>query len=667
MSNLSAPSTASTTMPQISGTVHGGQQPVTGATIQLYAANMTTDVGASTPLLTSAVTTDSNGNFTITGDYGTCPVTNPPVYLVSSGGNPGLMGSVNNTDIVLMASLGLCNTLTSSTFVNINEFSTVGMTYLLGSFMQDSTHIGASPTNPGGMVSYFTSAATFNNDPSGLSGSTQLISLEFNTFSDILAACVNTSGGASGSSTPCGKLLTLTGAADTSTASLAMTQNPTNNASGLYALITGTPPFQPYYAGVPSDFSTTVGFSIPLTERAAALDSNGHIWLYTGGFTYNAVTNTSTDVQGVITVYDGSFTQLFTVSPGPGGLYYPDTLVADASGHVFAVNANNTISEFNSTGGAISPTGGWSTGVATVFTGTGTGDNYQISSAQAGPVKIDSAGNIWGKTSTGTCYFEMNSGGTVITPTGGTACATLGGSITGKAAAPDGSGNVWAEGSSSIVKINSSGNVAVTAPTSTGCFSPSAAQYMSTNGLLYDYVHGQVWGYSYTGAGAITDSGSAVFCDASSSTIPAIAPPAFSLFTTGSSVSLNSLQINSAALDGAGNLWFTTNGIFASGTATSITTFNGTVNHSAWLGEISPSGAILSPFNPGAGIYGYQPAGLGMNVSASVTGGSAVVTTNDPSISIAGIDSAGNIWATDTYTRRVLKISGLATANTLNY
>jgi hypothetical protein len=421
---------------------------------------------------------------------------------------------------------------------------------------------------------------------------------------------------------------------------------------------------------VPSDFSTTAGYLIPANERAAALDSNGHIWLYTGGWTYNTVTNTSTDVQAVITVYDGNFNQLFTVSPGTGGLYYPDTLAADASGHVFAVNANNTISEFNSTGGAISPSGGWSTGVATVFTGTGTGDSYQTSSAEVGPIKIDSAGNIWGKTSTGNCYFEMTSGpsgGTMITPTGGTGCATLGGSITGKAAAPDGLGNLWAEGFSSIAEINSAGNVAATAPTSTGCFSPSSAEYTSTNGLLYDYVHGQVWGYSDTGAGAITDSGSTVFCDASSSTIPAIVPPAFSLFTTGNSVSLNGLEINSATLDGAGNLWFTTNGVFATGTATSSTTFNGAVSNSAWLGEISPSGVILSPFNPGAGIYGYRPAGLGMNVSASVTGGTSAVTTNDPSMSIVGVDNAGNIWATDTYTRRVIKITGMATPNTVNY
>jgi hypothetical protein len=85
------------------------------------------------------------------------------------------------------------------------------------------------------------------------------------------------------------------------------------------------------------------------------------------------------------------------------------------------------------------------------------------------------------------------------------------------------------------------------------------------------------------------------------------------------------------------------------------------------LGEISPSGAVLSPFNAGANTYGYQPTGLGMNVSANVTGQIAVFSPNS-SMGLLGIDNAGNIWAIDaTYTRRVLKISGLATANTLNY
>ena len=176
MGDLQSPAPAPSGLPHISGVVHGGQSPISGAAIQLYAANMTADLGVSAPLLTSTVTTANDGTFSITGKY-TCPTTNPPVYLVSTGGNPGLGGSVNNTDIVLMASLGLCSTLTNSTYVVINEFSTVGMAYLVAPFMQDATHIGASPTNFGAMPFWFTSAAGFNNDPYGLASASSLVGL----------------------------------------------------------------------------------------------------------------------------------------------------------------------------------------------------------------------------------------------------------------------------------------------------------------------------------------------------------------------------------------------------------------------------------------------------------------------------------------------------------
>src|ERR1700756_3837028 len=54
---------------QLHGRVHGGQQPVVGATVQLYAAGTAGYGSSATPLLTSAVTTDPTGSFSITGDY----------------------------------------------------------------------------------------------------------------------------------------------------------------------------------------------------------------------------------------------------------------------------------------------------------------------------------------------------------------------------------------------------------------------------------------------------------------------------------------------------------------------------------------------------------------------------------------------------------------------
>src|SRR5258707_8469010 len=49
--------------------VHGGQQPVSGGTLQLYAVGTTGDGSPATPLLTQAVTSAANGIFDITGLY----------------------------------------------------------------------------------------------------------------------------------------------------------------------------------------------------------------------------------------------------------------------------------------------------------------------------------------------------------------------------------------------------------------------------------------------------------------------------------------------------------------------------------------------------------------------------------------------------------------------
>ncbi len=71
---------------QLEGFVHGGQQPIVGATIQLWAAGTSADQSAATPLI-SSVLTGSAGQFSITGLY-TCPTIQSEVYLTATGGQP---------------------------------------------------------------------------------------------------------------------------------------------------------------------------------------------------------------------------------------------------------------------------------------------------------------------------------------------------------------------------------------------------------------------------------------------------------------------------------------------------------------------------------------------------------------------------------------------------
>jgi hypothetical protein len=98
------------------GRVMGGQQPVSGATIQLYAVGTSGDGSMATPLLPVAnpVTSDANGNFSFGGQYSCANATE--VYLVATGGNPGLQPTAQvpmptNPNLALMAALGPCTSL----------------------------------------------------------------------------------------------------------------------------------------------------------------------------------------------------------------------------------------------------------------------------------------------------------------------------------------------------------------------------------------------------------------------------------------------------------------------------------------------------------------------------------------------------------------------------
>ena len=103
----------------LSGRILGGQQPIGGSALQLYAAGSSTYGSASTPLLTTSVFSDANGSFNITGDYSCASVTTP-VYLVARGGTPGGNGSPGNTASTLIAALGTCSDLSASTHIRIS-------------------------------------------------------------------------------------------------------------------------------------------------------------------------------------------------------------------------------------------------------------------------------------------------------------------------------------------------------------------------------------------------------------------------------------------------------------------------------------------------------------------------------------------------------------------
>ena len=73
-----------------------------------------------------------------------------------------------------------------------------------------------------------------------------------------------------------------------------------------------------------------------------------------------------------------------------------------------------------------------------------------------------------------------------------------------------------------------------------------------------------------------------------------------------------------------------------------------------------------APYNATTKVYGLQPSGVGINGSATSTNGRLSPVGNE-SGSLLGVDVLGNIWAVDLLNNHIIKITGLATANTVNY
>jgi trimeric autotransporter adhesin len=245
-----------------SGSVHGGQQPVVGASIQLYTVGTTADGSAATPLLTTTVTSDSTGSFTITGLYSCTSATE--VYIVATGGNPGL--STANPNIALMAAVGPCSSLTLSTFISINELTTVAAVAALAPYMSSISAIGSSSNDTSSLAAAFKLANEFVNTTTGSApgtgipaGSTDPVA-ELNTLADIVSACINSTGGTAGDGSLCGQFFSLTTVSpnaaptDTITALINLANDPTQNTSALFALTPPTPPFQPTLTSAPSSF-----------------------------------------------------------------------------------------------------------------------------------------------------------------------------------------------------------------------------------------------------------------------------------------------------------------------------------------------------------------------------------------------------------------------------
>lgn len=528
----------------ISGNVYGGQTPLSGANVYLYATGSSGYGVGATSLLngSGAVTTNSSGAFNIAGAY-TCPSASTQVYAVAVGGDAG--GGANSST-VLMSAFGNCGDVGSKHIV-LNEATTVASVYALAQFMTPgSTAVGTSGTNQTGLVNAFRTVTNLYDGETGKTrtktpaGNGTVPTSTINALANVLAACVNTAGG----SAVCTKLFqatTVGGTAprDTLAAILNVALNPGMNLKSL----TLTGPYTPVLAGAPTDWTLSVEYTGGGLNQGQliAADGAGNIWVP------NAVDpGTLSEFSPVGEPLSGN-----TGFSG-GGLSYPQQVAVDLLGNVWAANIGNyTVSKHTSAGSPLSGQG---------FTATGMKEPYALA--------IDGNGNV----------FTANGNDTVtkLNPSGAAVAQfEQGGLNSPYAIAVDSSQNVWVANYYSVSKFSNTGTAAASAGFTGGGLANAVGVAIDVNGNAWvaNFDNAVVSKLDSSGA-PLSGSGYPVPADVASVSVDgnntiwtANADGSIShLSNTGTAISPATGYISNGAtaavgiaIDASGNVWTTDN------------------------------------------------------------------------------------------------------------
>lgn len=599
--------------PAIQGRAFGGQQPINGGHVYMFAANTSGYGAASLSMLTAGtgrtldtgsgptngdyyVTTASDGTFSITGDY-TC-TSNAQVYLYLLGGDSSFG---TNSAIGLMAA-GNCpssGNLPSSLFISMNEVSTIATAYSFAGFATDALHVSSSGTPLAliGIQNAFSNAGNLENISTGVAAATMpggngvVPQKTINTLANILASCVNSSGPGS---TACSTLLAnaMSGgssgtiATDTATAAINMAHNPSANVAALYGLSTATPPFATALTAQPNDF--TIGLTLYGSgpnggglagSQGIAIDGYGDAWV-ANRYSYNG--------NGVFAVTEISSTGAFL----SGDLGYTDSTLNQCYGIAIDETGNAWVTNLVS-----APTVNGGNGSVTEMTSSGTilsGATGYIGGGMNTPegIAIGTVGNAFIANYAYSGVIKLSTSGVALS--GG-----LGGYGGGGISNPD------------SIALDSLGNVWV-ASCGSGC---AITKLSATSGSILSGSSG----YTGNGLGAasLAIDGSNTVWAAGSDTSNVVELSNAGSFLSGSA-GFSGGGIDhpyAVAIDGSGNVW--------------------TANESDNLTEFSSAGAILS------GSNGYKSGGL-----YAPTG--------------VAVDGSGDVWVAN-YNYTVSEIIGVAT------
>jgi hypothetical protein len=594
-----------TSMPEsgvaIRGSVYGGQQPIQGTHIYLFATNNTGYGTASISLLNAAATgnsdalgayvlSNSHGGFTITGDYACTSA--QQVYLYALGGDSGLGP---NSASGLLATLGQCpattNFLASIPFIQVNEVSTIAAAYAMAGFATDATHISNSGTTLAqtGIANAFANAANLADIATGSAltatpaGNGTVPQATINTLANILASCINSTGPASSACTTLFSNTLSNGATgtpptDTASAAINIAHNPGIGTSALFPLQTATAPFQPVLSAAPNDFAIGIqftggGLSAP---EAIAIDSAGNAW----------VANSASSPSVTKFSPSGSFLSGASGYTG-GGLTSPIGIAIDTSDNAWVANFSNTagVVKISSSGAFLSGANG--------FTGGGL--------LAQNAIAIDGGDNAWVTNPSQGSAVEFSNGGSVLSGTNGYPVSSDPVDI-----AFDGANTVWITNSefngvflNSVTRLSNTGSPLTGSPfTGGGLAQPNAIAIDSSN---------SAWIVNREGGN--TNSVTKL----SNSGTPASGSP----YTGGG---LN--DPISLAIDGSGNAWLTN---FENG-SNSLTEFANDGSAISGSSGYTAAGTLTKPFTLAIDGSGNVWVGTSNGVTELIGAATPVVT-----------------------------------------
>ena len=546
-----------------SGKALVGQQPLIGASVELYAAGTSGNGANGVGPLSNALITDSTGTFSVPAGYD-CPSADSQIYLVARGGQPGSAASADNDSIALLTALGACNEAASASPVVINEVTTAAAVYALAQFLSAGGNLGASSTNTVGLKNAVATAQALANISTG---SSPAMTFAANGSSpapkiDTLANLLNSCASATAGGKACSGLFSATATPgempeNTLDAALNLVRNPAQNVAALYALASSSSAFTPALAAQPSDWTLFInykggGMNYP---TSVGVDGTGDIWV--------------ASYSNAASEFSPLGAPLFAQGITGSGLGYSFGLAVDTNNNAWITNwpspwaAGNTLSVFNSSGASVAGSSGYSTGAYTYPNGVAIdtdgsawvadwGDSELTHLSSSGqelsgspysssqlidPVvaAIDAGHNVWVSNEGGTTVTRVTRDGSQFTSYD---CCNG-----PEGLAIDQSGNVWVPNfdGDSISEISSSGAVL-----SNGGY--ASASLVDPDDIAIDGA-GTVWICNYRSPSLTELAGS-------TASVPGtVLSPAGGL---GSDAGL--LEAYSLAIDASGNLWVSNKG-----------------------------------------------------------------------------------------------------------